>query len=198
MKKFVFIALVLIIVMPAFQSCKKGANDPAISLKSRKARLCGVWNLTKGSEVITYSDGTIESYTYNGTQVVHEKTGQPTETKVYIKQITINKDETYAFTTTDDDYQYLDEGAWYFGPKSKELDLKNKETVCFAQKHYVSIPSGGSTTDIHMGGTHAVGYPSVWQLDRLASKELVVLIDEEYSVNSGSYTSKGSMTYEKK
>jgi hypothetical protein len=197
MKKFLLVMLVAMIAIPTFQSCKKGENDPAISLKSRKARLCGDWKLIKGNETIIYSDGTTETYTYNGTLVVHEKTGEPTETLVYTKQITINKDETYKTSITDDDHQYLDEGVWYFGPKSKELELKNKETVCFAQTHYVSTPSGGTTTDIHMGGTHAVGYPSVWQLDRLASKEMVVLIDAVYSVNSGSRTSTGSMTFEK-
>jgi hypothetical protein len=43
---FKLIALALL-VMPFFNSCKKGEGDPSISLRSRKARLTGEWTIEK-------------------------------------------------------------------------------------------------------------------------------------------------------
>jgi hypothetical protein len=47
MKKVFLVMLAALIVIPAFQSCKKGENDPAISFRSRDARLIGNWKLVK-------------------------------------------------------------------------------------------------------------------------------------------------------
>lgn len=44
LKQTLFLGLMALMVIPTFNSCKKGEDDPT-SLRSRKARLTGEWNL---------------------------------------------------------------------------------------------------------------------------------------------------------
>src|SRR5271157_2412227 len=58
------IITIVIICSATIQSCKKGKDDPLISLKSRDGRLCRAWNLTKiegnsASNTITYDGSTV-------------------------------------------------------------------------------------------------------------------------------------------
>ncbi len=56
MKKTIYILTVIALIF-AFSSCKKGAEDPSISLLSRKARLTGKWEMTSGQwQTINYTD----------------------------------------------------------------------------------------------------------------------------------------------
>jgi len=64
MKKLKISLLLISIIMVLASSCKKGENDPFISLKSRDARITAIWNLTKiegtnDSEVVTYDGSTL-------------------------------------------------------------------------------------------------------------------------------------------
>ncbi len=54
-KPLALYSLVIILCATAFEGCKKGPEDPAFSLRSRKARLVGDW------EIITY---TVEGENY--------------------------------------------------------------------------------------------------------------------------------------
>ncbi|HNW89847.1 MAG TPA: hypothetical protein PKN48_09295 [Bacteroidales bacterium] len=197
MKKISLIILAAIVALPAFQSCKKGENDPALSLRSRKARLCGEWVLKEGMETIVKSNGDTEVNTYNGTTCTKESTGNPAVTRNYSIQVTFNKDNSFKKTRFDGNDQYIDEGIWYFGSRSKELELKNKESVCFVTNLYTYSIDGNPTQQIDMQGTNAISYPAVWLIDRLSSKELIILTDGVYSTGSGSMTTTGTMTYEK-
>lgn len=49
LNKVLLVAATLAIVFPLFESCKKGPNDPGISLKSRDSRISAVWTLSGGS-----------------------------------------------------------------------------------------------------------------------------------------------------
>ena len=51
-----FVAAVTALLILSAGGCKKGEDDPALSLKSRKARLCGEWRLNKGYVNVTYVD----------------------------------------------------------------------------------------------------------------------------------------------
>jgi hypothetical protein len=195
MKRILLVALVVILAMPTFQSCKKGENDPTISLKSRKARLVGEWNLSAGSQTSTSGSGTYV-YTYNGTTVlVTAPSGS--DSYVYTEKVTINKDGTYERVVTQGTEIYTEKGAWYFGRKNKELDIKDKETVCFAETSYTDVYGGSSSTGSYTG-TQAITGPTVWQLDELKSKEIIVLIDGTSISGSSTNTYKGTMTYTKK
>jgi len=45
MKKILGIALIAAFAVPSFQACKKGEDDPGLSLRSRKSRLAGEWKM---------------------------------------------------------------------------------------------------------------------------------------------------------
>ncbi len=47
-KRFLIIALTVLMAVPFFNSCKRGANDPALSFKSRNSRISAVWTLESG------------------------------------------------------------------------------------------------------------------------------------------------------
>jgi len=198
MKKFYLLFAITLLTVTAFESCKKGENDPALSLLSRKTRLVGNWELINGTVSIIYSDGGSRIITYNGSERTTLTDGSTSVTTAYYRTFSIYKDGTFSRSITDDDDIFSSEGAWYFCPKNKELDLKSKEAVAFSTtKQYYSL-DGGPQHEITMGGTHAVAYPEVMQIDRLTNKELVILVDESYGTESGSYTSTGTLTFKKK
>jgi hypothetical protein len=194
MKRVLLVLLAAVFAIPAFQSCKKGENDPALSLKSRKARLCGEWNLKEGFTKNINHDGTITTYTYNGTNVVITATGLPDDGYIITKKLTVNKEGTYKLENLYEDNETISEGAWYFGRANKDLDLKDKETVIFVRNKYTYVDG---TTVITTGNETLENF-STWQLDRLSSKELIVLINGAATENGETSSYTGTMTYEKK
>lgn len=48
-------------LIPTLNSCKKGSNDPFLSLRSRKARVAGEWTIASWSESSGYNNSTSES-----------------------------------------------------------------------------------------------------------------------------------------
>ena len=127
-----------------FFGCKKGDNDPFLSFSSRKARLAGEWELISGSITETSSTST-ETVSYTET-TMSTFDGTNTVTVPYIETYTFEKDGSYVYTSTEDGDTYTEEGAWTFGAKNAELDVKSKETVTlYCQKYsYTSFnPSNG-------------------------------------------------------
>jgi len=86
------------------------------------------------------------------------------------------------------------EGGWYWISKSKKLELKGKEAFCLVGLHYVT---NIIFTENYAGKTDV--YPDdVFVIQQLKNKEMVILIDENYSDSDGYlYTSSGTMTFEK-
>lgn len=66
MKKFLSVVLLISVVIGSltFESCKKGPNDPFISLRSRKARMVGEWTVAKYTKEYTEIYITGEQYYY--------------------------------------------------------------------------------------------------------------------------------------
>ena len=62
-KKLLIIALGVVIISPLFQSCKKGEEDPFISLRSRDKRITGTWKLNKieKTTITTTTDVDVDS-----------------------------------------------------------------------------------------------------------------------------------------
>ncbi len=44
-----------VLLAPALESCKKGEEDPGLSLRSRKGRVAGEWNVSSYDETTTYT-----------------------------------------------------------------------------------------------------------------------------------------------
>lgn len=70
-KKYAFALVILIIAATSFTSCKKGDDDPLISLKTRKDRFTNTWNLVRYEKNGVSQDLTGTTYVYavanNGT-----------------------------------------------------------------------------------------------------------------------------------
>src|SRR6185295_5448927 len=116
-----------------FQECKKGPNDPAFSLRSRKARITGKWSLKSGNAGLTLLDPAAppfaQSFVFDGSQSHATETpgaGPPT---VYIfaffLSIDIKKDGTFSLIETYGSSILNAKGTWNF--LSGVGEAKNKE-----------------------------------------------------------------------
>lgn len=182
--------LILIVVGMALPACKKGENDPGISLKSRKARLTGEWKLTEGSTTQT-SGSTTATYAYNGSTCT-VTSGGFSSTDPYTEKIEFLKDGTFEYVITEGADLTTIKGSWYFGGKAKDLDIKNKESVVLLITSEV-YTSGGTTSTYTYTGSQIGTY--VLYLDKLSNKQIVIIVDGTYTGGSASSQS-GTMTYE--
>jgi hypothetical protein len=205
MKRLILVLLVAIMAIPAFQSCKKGENDPTISLRSRKARLVGEWKLSEGTIVNNYGSD-VYTFTYNGSTCVVSGAGSASWS--HTDQISIEKDGTFKLTLVDDGATDILEGNWYFLGANKETEIKNKEAVNFVYTKWTSTPAGGTPTVTSYSGfifTHYSvpngfndfpynGFGFTWLLDELKNKEIIVKVEStKTGTTTDNYT--GTMTY---
>jgi hypothetical protein len=171
--KFAAIAIIAVVTLGA---CKKGENDPFLSLKSRNARITGVWNLTEGSSSIT-SVQTFNGTTYTDIQSTTTTATSQTQTDngssitiPYTQTMEIMKDGTYVRTVVagGSSIGQTHTGNWWW-----ENSNKKKVRIAF---------------DDDAGSMY---------IDRLKNKELVLTYDEIYSSSSSTDTYTSSMTFEK-
>ena len=93
----VLISLVCLIVIP---SCKKGDNDPFISLRSRDARITGKWKVVKFEE-IDNNNGSIYTSILNGS-ILTETSNGSSSSYSYSFNWEILADGTYKYTRITD------------------------------------------------------------------------------------------------
>ncbi len=215
MKTFKSIGLIFLILATSIIGCKKGDNDPFLSLLSRKARLAGEWILSSADyefkEVTT--DGTsVTSYTYNGSDMT-ETTDGDGKTYSYSENITITKDGTFT-VYIEEEITYMQnqvqqtgiqkitiEGVWYFIDGIKDTDIKDKERVEFFVHKYTDIHPNGNTEIIETSGSIPIiqqrGFSGIdiILLDRLAKKEMTTLFDSELKIDGETRTLTGSKDY---
>lgn len=202
MRKSINYLMLTAIVATLFIGCKKGENDPAISLLSRVARICGVWELSE-ADWTENEGGDIYTYSLNGsTMTVTGPDGSYTVT--YTETATINKDgtfeaeESWVYPDGGGTQTNLTEGFWYFLPGNDELEVKDSERVEFlVKKQTRTYTYGGSTYtyfDEYEGGSNSE--VMILLLDKLANKEMVTLFDLTYRDEDGYiYTQEGTKTY---
>lgn len=205
MKKSVLAAALLIFGTMTIVSCKKGENDPALSLKSRTARLVGTWKLVSGEETtMDYDAGNQETWTetitydgsaYTSVTSFQDVSGTVTNapfTVSYTLEYTFEKDGSFSLTQIEDGNSDIDKGFWYWGGKSKTQELKKKETVV------ITITETNDGQIDTYGGT-AVSADLSFQLDRLTGKELSIIVDIHNTYNNGDmYTRSSLLNFEKK
>lgn len=176
----ILFALIAIIGFTAISGCKKGENDPLISLKTRKGRITGEWKLIEGTITETETNGgstgsSVVTYT-SSTSNDGGTIGSYTET------ITIERDGTYEKTITQNGSTLIIKGNWYFSGKSDDIDLKKKEAIVFSETEYV-----------HQNGT--ISYTGLYAnqillIDQLKNKELIFkgVITSQSGGDSESYS----------
>lgn len=166
MKRFMIVLLVAAFAMPFLNGCKKGPNDPAISLKSRDARLTATWKLVKIAGTQQSVDGLGDPYTityaYDGTTYTESQSGSSySGTGAF--EMTIDKDglvtSKESFTPNGGDANVVNgENNWYW------WDNDNSKSSI-----YIFVYGG----NLFSSGLYIV--------DQLKSKELI--LNYKYSRN---------------
>lgn len=140
--------LCLILIILAFLfACKKGEEDPTISLRSRKARLCKTWKLDSGSDTLFRWGGPNYFNTYRqGLMIVNHLSAMQVYIKRYNFTVSFEKDNRYTFdykfedTTTGSTFQRTEIGTWSF--IGKDADNKNKEQILLLPNSIFSVSEG--------------------------------------------------------
>jgi hypothetical protein len=167
-----------------FTACKKGENDPGISLRSRKSRVVGEWKLRKGT-VKSVSNGSVETTTYdNDKGTIADNLG--TDKFTYSMEYIFEKDGTYKYTATetyDGDTPSIEkgEGTWSFVEKNKSADLRNKEAILLTSTNYSYSYNGNSSTSTDSNPTDG----EMWIIDELSNDVMVVKYASKSTSNSG-------------
>jgi len=183
-------------------TCKKGENDPFLSLRSRKAKITGEWKLKSGNSSYTYND-TTETITYHETKVdvVYSTSDSGTIASVsisYTERWTINKDYSFKIIQNNFDYYIEYSGYWNFYYKDKELDLKNKEAIIFrvTSKKIVYTISGVNNSDYTYSGTYCPTF--LFFIDKLTNKKIIVKYEGTSIWPYSSESGKATMTLNRK
>jgi hypothetical protein len=180
MKTFGKIVLAAAVVLPTvFTGCKKGENDPFISLRSRKARMAGEWNVQDGTGKTTttgsgYSQ--VEDWTYDGTKESTTTTTTSgsgsttsTDTDNYTTEYTFEKDGSFKMVQTDTDSSpsvvTTTTGVWNFTGGAGDTKEKSQLLIM------VNSITSGSTTTTYEGSEAPT---LVYDIDQLKNKEIIL------------------------
>lgn len=154
-------AVIFISFSIIFFSCKKGANDPFISLKSRSSRVIGKWNATSYASSWVSSFGDNENHTMsNGSYTDTNPFGIYNEGNENFS-IELKKDGTWFLTEIHDSDSSSAQGTWYF--TGGVGNYKNKD-------HIVLLLTKNSTT---FWFNSAINSDITFSLDELRNNKMV-------------------------
>lgn len=197
MKNTVVLLLSALVIAGSFSGCKKGENDPFLSLRSRKSRLEGNWVIVKEEVSETNINGStteIMQSVYDGKMKITTTTttvGALSTTVIDTVKFTVNfdikKDGNYKITAANENKIDIvtTEGTWLFLGKSKLNDLKNKEAILLTTTKQVvsSNPVANSVNYENLNGLTIV-------IDALKNKEMMTIVEENSSNEDGLTSSK--------
>jgi len=172
---FVLLLLLAIGAEGILTSCRKGENDPAISLLPRRVRLLGDWKLNGGEYKRTSNDTLVTTtYSESAATTYHPVTG--TSQVAYTSEIRFENDGKFSEKTTVTRLGFAPEvyssiGRWNFMNRNKSQDLKAKEAVMISTEIYIEAGPGTCNCTITASGPQSA---AVWVLDRLKNKEIRV------------------------
>jgi len=130
MKNKGIILIALFAIVLAFGSCKKGANDPSFSFKSRDARITADWVLSSmtNSSITVRKNGQetlntlTTTYVFDGTTMTktfNDGFGDQVTSYPYSYEIVINDDGTYNETETNDGEKSEKTDYWFWANSDK-------------------------------------------------------------------------------
>ena len=197
MKNTVILLLSALVIAGSFSGCKKGENDPFLSLRSRKSRLEGNWVIVKEEVSETNINGStteIMQSVYDGKMKVTTTTttaGALSTTVIDTVKYTVNfdikKDGNYKMIAANENKIDIvtTEGTWLFLGKSKLNGLKNKEAILLTTTKQVvsSNPVANSVNYENLNGLTIV-------IDALRNKEMITIVEENSSNEDGLTSSK--------
>lgn len=100
-------------------SCKKGEDDPFLSLRSRDARIRGEWKLVERQSVD--SDG--EERSFDGTTMTIKQDGVVTDSYAYSLNYAFEKGGRLKWTKTQDGESYAGEDYWGWHNTNKKKSI---------------------------------------------------------------------------
>jgi hypothetical protein len=173
-KRYFLVFVSIVMLVPVMNSCRKGDEDPLISLYSRKHRLCQDWNFSYYKRTEQHNNVTVY-YEFDGASLTKVE-GSHVSISHATMQLSFRKDGTYLWAetiTTDTSlYNYNEEGSWYFTGGSKESDTKNKELLALQKTKVTTIlQSDGTTTSETYNGSGNLD-AAVFKIIKLSSKEV--------------------------
>ena len=168
----------LVLASFAFEGCKKGENDPAISLLTRKARMTGDWKVSSGSGKETSGNTTTDwkhdGATYTETDISGANSNGLVVTMSFVK------DGTYEIVTTitlPNVTGYSDviteTGTWNFTGKIGED--KNKDHILLKTLSEIDVMTVNSNVQTTVNSYTGDSAPTtLYYLDQLKSKEVIL------------------------
>lgn len=190
--------LAALIISVAYVGCKKGEDDPFLSLRSRKARVAGEWKLSKleGKSSDTFSGVTTScTESFDGSNYTQTCGSGSPDIATGTWTFTFERDGTFKEhleITEDGDKNVEDyEGTWTF--LCGIGDKKNKEQIALTYTRISSeyTPSGGTFSSTLWTGKDRTYV--VWDLKQLKSKEMIWHLNS--SSSGTSYSSSRELTY---
>ena len=120
------------VVMLMLWGCKKGEDDPTLSLRTRKERFAGDWNLTRGF-ISSSSKNSVVNTSYSESVFTTTTSLNPNLvlSGSYSRTLSINKEGTFIDEIYKDNQFTKDQGFWTFLSGNDIEELKNKEAVLF-------------------------------------------------------------------
>jgi len=198
MKKI--IAAVLIIA--SFTGCKKGDEDPFISLRSRQNRLVGEWNLVDGKVetkiedfdfdykyIASYDDNSVRyTLTFDGEEL--EPVSLEGYTKIEFEDGGDFVRETLYYEKEDDNPRIpnFDNGEWNFMSKSGKF--KNKERVEMEFETQEFTYEGEKYSE-------KTGYEIEYELIELSKNNIKIEYEASYTLFGTDYIEEGELELER-
>ncbi|PBQ33369.1 hypothetical protein CNR22_16810 [Sphingobacteriaceae bacterium] len=113
-------------------SCKKGEDDPAFTLLSRKARVAGEWKLAEGNITLGVKDASgiyaVHIYKLKDNGYTRKDPGRGASFEGdYNLSLIFTKDGKFSMTQLLDSLNFAFKGSWQFEGKSSSA--KNKERI---------------------------------------------------------------------
>jgi len=161
MKKLLLITAIISTIVAISMSCRKGSNDPFLSLRSRDTRLIGIWkikdivndSIVLKTTSINATSSPIHYTTGYADSLKHSTRGVDEFDSVYYETLIINEDGTYSDTI-----------------KSRKY-VKNVAATKFSER-VVCNSWYWLDEKKNKEGIMLIGY-GIFSVDRLAWKELV-------------------------
>jgi hypothetical protein len=163
MKKLTKAVVAILVVASSITACKKGEGDPAISLRSRAARVAGEWTVDSQEMKSDYSGTSTGSSGSTGSS--NEKITATTYTKTDVNNAVTN---TTTGTVSSHKWTFEKDGTF-----THEFNYTTKKT---------DDQSGGGITDIEVRtAVHTIAESGVWNF--LGSVQADTKNKEEMSVS---------------
>lgn len=143
MKKIINL-LLFVVLIGTLTECRKGEDDPLISLRSRKARVVGEWTLTSGTEKTTFVSGnpsttnntdyqyTQDTYVRNSSTVSQSGSTSSSSSGFFYYKITFRSNGEYSLIKQRGSSITNESGDWNFTKGVGEY--KRKEQIALVPK----------------------------------------------------------------